>query len=81
MLSFCQAQVQVQVGWRSGEGQEGQEGQIWTWAIPYFWFSPSTHHHHHHKLFFGFKGAQTYHMDLGRVGMTQVWSEMVRTSR
>ena len=27
-LSFCQAQVQVQVGWRSGEGQEGQS-QVW----------------------------------------------------
>ena len=24
----CQAQVQVQVRWRSGEAQEGQEGQI-----------------------------------------------------
>ena len=36
----CQAQVQVQVGRRSGEGQEGQESQIWTWAIQYFWFSP-----------------------------------------
>ena len=33
---YCQAQVQVQVRWRSGEGQEGQ---IWTWAIQYFWFS------------------------------------------
>ena len=28
--AYCQAQVQVQVGLRSGEGQEGQEGQIWT---------------------------------------------------
>ena len=40
---FCQAQVQVKVGWRLGAGQEGQ---IWTWAIPYFWFSPPTTHHH-----------------------------------
>ena len=33
----CQAQVKVQVRWGSGKGQEGQ---IWTWAVPYFWFSP-----------------------------------------
>ena len=38
---------QVKVRWRSGEGQEGQ---IWTWAIPYFWFAPT----HPHKLFFYF---------------------------
>ena len=38
LFRFCQAQVQVQVGWRSGEGQEGK---ILTWAIPYFWFPPT----------------------------------------
>ena len=26
--NYCQAQVQVQVRWSSGEAQEGQEGQI-----------------------------------------------------
>ena len=48
---FCQAQVQVQVRWRSDDGQEGQESQIWTWAIPYFWFPPTHHPTTHHKLF------------------------------
>ena len=34
-----------------GPGQvRGQEGQKLTWALLYFWFSP-THPPHHHKLF------------------------------
>ena len=43
-ILYCRAQVQVQVRSRSGPGQEGQK---LTWALPYFWFSPT----HHHKLF------------------------------
>ena len=34
-----------------------------------------------HKLFFGFNGPQACHIDLGRVSMTQVWSEVVSISR
>ena len=39
-LVTCHCRAQVQVRWRSGEGQEGQK---LAWAILYFWFSPFTH--------------------------------------
>ena len=49
----CQAQVQVQVrvGWRSGEGQEGQ---IWT-SYPIFLVFTTTTTYQHHKLFLAAK--------------------------
>ena len=47
----CRAQVQVQVQVRS-RSVPGQEGQKLTWALPYFWFPPTTHHHT--NFFLGF---------------------------
>ena len=64
---------------RSGEGQLRVRRVIFGPELyPIFGFHPPPPHH---KLFFGFKGPQTCHIDLGRVSMTQVWSEVVSISR
>ena len=70
------------------------EGQVRVRKVRKVRFGPELynifgfHHHHHpptthppHKLFFGFKGPQTCHIDFWRVSMTQVWLEVVSISR
>ena len=70
----CQARVQVQVRWRSGE-----VSTLFFWPELYyiFGFHPTTHPP---KLFFGSEGVWTCQIDL-ESGMTQLGSEVVRTSR
>ena len=67
---------------RSGEGKvRVRRVRFGPELYPIFGFHPPSTLHPPHKLFLGFKGPQTCHIDLGRVSMTQVWSEVVSISR